>query len=76
MKVIARTTKAKTKSKIYHVLGDTSQLVLNCKRFSYFQLFTHDTITQNTTHSNIMYLHRAHSVSTSLGKGEEKRNKK
>ena len=35
-KVIARTTEAKTKSKIYHVLRDANQLVLNCKRFSYF----------------------------------------
>ena len=68
-KVIARTTEAKTKSKICHVLKDVNQLVLNCKRFSYFWPFTH-IITQTTTHSNIMYLYRGHSASTSLGKGE------
>ena len=67
---MARATQAKTKSKIYHVLRDANQLVLNCKRFSYFRPFTHDIITQNTTHSNIMYLYRGHSASTSLGKGE------
>ena len=54
---------------------DANQLVLNRKRFSYFLRFTHDTITQNNTHGNFMYLYRAHSVSTSLGKGEEKATK-
>ena len=53
----ARTTEAKTKSKIYHVLGDANQLVLNCKRFSYFRQFTHNIIIQNTTNNNIMYLY-------------------
>ena len=28
-------------------------------------------ITQNAAHSNIMYVYRGHSASTSLGKGEE-----
>ena len=51
-------------------------LVLNFKRFSYFQPFTHDTITQNKTHSIFMYLYKAHSVSTSLGKGEGENKKK
>ena len=31
------------------------RLKLNCRRFSYFQPFSHDIITQNTTHSN-MYI--------------------
>ena len=26
-------------------------LVLNCRRFSYFRSFTHDIMTENTTHS-------------------------
>ena len=55
------------------------QLVLNCKRFSYFRPFTHDIITQNTTHSNIVYLYRGHSASTLLGKGkgvDKKRHRK
>ena len=77
-KVIATITEAKTKPKIYHVLRDANQVVLNCKRFSYIWPFTHS-ITQNTTHSNIMYLSRSYSPSTSLGKGEgvnEEINKK
>ena len=55
--------------KQYHLLRDVNQLVLNCKRFSYFWPFTHS-IAQNTTHSNIMYVYRGYSPSTSLGKGE------
>ena len=31
------------------------RLKLNCGRFSYFRPFSHDIITQNTTHSN-MYI--------------------
>ena len=46
------------------------KLVLNCKRFSYFRLFTHNIITQNTTHNNIMYFYGAISPNTSLGKRE------
>ena len=40
-KVIARITEAKTKSKIYHVLRDANQLVLNYKRkdFRDFHIF-------------------------------------
>ena len=79
IKVIARTTEAKSKSKIYHILTDANQLVLNCKRFSYFWPFIYDIITQNTTHSNIMYLYGGHSASMSLGKEEgihEESNKK
>ena len=81
-KVIARTAETKIKFKIYHVLRDANQLVLNCKRFerfSYFRPFTHDIITQNISHSNILYLYRGHSSSTSLGKGQgvdEERNTK
>ena len=33
VKVTVRTTEAKTKYKIYHVLRDANELVLNCKRF-------------------------------------------
>ena len=72
-KVIARSAEAKTKSKIYHVLIDANQLVLYCKifeRFSYFWPFTHDIITQNTFHSNMMNLYRDHAAKTSFGKGE------
>ena len=35
-KVIARTTEAKTKSKIYHVLRDANQLVLIARDFHIF----------------------------------------
>ena len=70
----ARTTEAKTKSKIYHVLGDTNQLVLNCKRFSYFQPFTRDTITLNTTH--VMYLYRLHYKKYVTWEGGGKRQQK
>ena len=46
----------------------------------FVQPFTHDMVswyhTQNTTRINIMYLCRANSVSTSLGKEEGERNKK
>ena len=60
--------KLKQSLKLYHVLRDANQLVLNYKRFSYFRLFTHNIITQNTTYSNIMYLYKGHSASTSLRK--------
>ena len=50
-----RTNKSKTKSKIYQVLRDANQLVLNCKIFSCFQPFIHDIITKIITHSNIIY---------------------
>ena len=46
---------------------------------TYFRPFTHDTITQNASHRNIMYLYRGHAASTSLGKVEmvdEESNKK
>ena len=65
--VIGRTTEAKT---TFYFLRDANQLVLNCKIFSYFRPLTFDMITQNTNHSNTMYLHRSHSASTSLGKVE------
>ena len=45
----------------------------------YFRPFTHDTITQNASHRNIMHLYRGHSASTSLGKVDmvdEESNKK
>ena len=42
---------AQLKLKQSHVLRDANQSVLNCGRFSYFWPFTHDIITQNTTHS-------------------------
>ena len=61
-------TEAKAKSKVVH--RGPNQLVLNCKRFSHFQPFTHHIITQNTTHSDIMHLYRCHSASISIGKGE------
>ena len=65
--------KVKQSQKLCHVLKDANQqqLVLNCKRFSYFH--THDIVTQNATHSNIMYLYRGHSASrygASIVKGE------
>ena len=50
-----RTNKSKTKSKIYQVLRDANQLVLNYKIFSCFQPFIHDIITKIITHSNIIY---------------------
>ena len=52
-----------------------NQLVLNCERISFVRPFTHDVITQNTTHRNIMYLYRSHSASTSLGQGRESTKK-
>ena len=33
-------------------------------------------ITQNSTHSNIMFLYRSHSASTSVEKGEGEKTKK
>ena len=62
--------KLKQSLKEYHVLIDANQLVLNCKRLSYFWPFTYGMITQNTSHRSIMYLYRCHSASTSLEKGE------
>ena len=62
--------KLKQNPKQYHVLRNTNQLILNYKKSSYFPLFTHDAITQSTSHRNIMYLYRGHSSSTSLGKGD------
>ena len=64
------------KSKICQVLRDANELVLNCIRFSYFQPFTHDIITYITTNSNIMYLYRGHSASTSLEESNKKNKKK
>ena len=55
---------------------NANQLVLNCIRFSYFQPFTHDIITYITTNSNIMYLYRGHSASTSLEESNKKNKQK
>ena len=66
------TARPEAKAK-YHVLIDANQLVLNCKifkRFSHFRPFTHDIITQNTFHSNIMNLYRNHLASALIGKRE------
>ena len=71
---MARKTEVRKSQKQCHVIRDANQqLILNCKRFSYLQQLFHDIITQNTTHSNIMYLYRGHSTSTygtSILKGE------
>ena len=64
------------KSKIYQVLRDANQLVLNCIRFSYFQPFTHNIIAHINTNSNIMYLYSGYSASTSLEESNKKNKKK
>ena len=70
---LARTTETKTKSQIISRFQkyQPAQLVLNCKRFSYFRPFTHDIITQNTTRKKIMYLYRGYSASMSFERGKE-----
>ena len=69
---LARTTETKTESKMISRFQryQPAQLVLNCKRFSYFPQFTNDIITENTARKNIMYLYRRYSAGMSFGKGE------
>ena len=79
---MAITNKAKTKSKIYQALRVAIQLVLNCKRFSYFQPFTRDIITKITNHSNIIFIgaiqqvrHLKKATKRTKGKPEESNKK-